>query len=101
MPEMYKLKATLSSNEGKRGEWAKLRVEYGNLGANVEIDKSIVRLSDYGIYDVMRQEEDGSFTWAYPIPYEAPIQTYEIEVYAIDKIGNKGPNRLISFAVTG
>lgn len=48
----------------------------------------------------MKREEDGSFTWSYPIPYEAPIQTYEIEVYAIDKIGNKGPKQTVIFTVT-
>jgi hypothetical protein len=101
MQEMYELQADLTPNEGKRGDWAKLKVEYGNLGANVEIDKSIVRISDYGIYDAMKREEDGSFTWSYPIPYEAPIQTYEIEVYAIDKQGNKGPKKLVSYTVTG
>lgn len=100
MHEMYELKAIFTPNEGKRGDWAKLKVEYGNLGDSIEIDKTIIRISDYGIYDAMKREEDGSFTWSYPIPYEALIQTYEIDVYAIDKIGNKGPKQTVIFTVT-
>lgn len=48
MHEMYELKAIFTPNEGKRGDWAKLKVEYGNLGDSVEIDKSIVRISITG-----------------------------------------------------
>lgn len=95
----YEVNASFSPNEGRRGERAMLQVEYSNIGANAVIDKSVVRISEYGIYDVMKREEDGKFTWSYPIPYEAPVQTYAIEVYAIDTQGNKGPTKIVRFAV--
>jgi len=99
MSLIYEVDASFTPNAGRRGERATLQVEYGNIGTNAVIDKSIVRISEYGIYDVMKREEDGKFSWSYPIPYEAPIQTYEIEVYAIDTEGNKGPVKIVKFAV--
>ncbi len=95
----YEANISFTPNEGRRGERALLQVEYINIGTNAVIDKSVVRIPEYGIYDVMKREEDGKFSWSYPIPYEAPIRTYAIEVYAIDTQGNNGPVKIVRFAV--
>ncbi|MDQ6420556.1 hypothetical protein RB620_14090 [Paenibacillus sp. LHD-117] len=96
----YVVKADLGSNTGKRGERASLKVQFDKVQEGRTIDKSFVRISDYGIFDVMKKQEDGTFLWSYPIPWEAPIRTYNIDVYAIDTEGNKGPIETIKFQVT-
>lgn len=97
----YDVKATFGNNVGKRGERASLKVEYSNLRDGFAVARSVVRIPEYGIYDVMKREEDGTFTWSYTIPYEAPVQTYVIDVYGIDAEGNKGPVTKVNFQVAG
>ncbi|MFD0960820.1 hypothetical protein [Paenibacillus chungangensis] len=101
MNPSYEVKATFQQNEGKRGEQVTMKVEYVNLAPDIELDKSIVRIPDYSIFDVMKREADGTYTWSYTIPWEAPLQTYRIDVYAIDKNGNRGAMETVSFQVTG
>ncbi|MFD2114900.1 hypothetical protein ACFSTH_16310 [Paenibacillus yanchengensis] len=101
MSSIYQLEATFSPADGRRGERASLKVQFNDVADNFEVDKAVVRITDFGIYDVMRRQEDGTYLWSYPIPYEAPLQTYSVEVYAIDKEGNKGPAETITYVISG
>jgi hypothetical protein len=85
-------KVTFDPEFGRRGERVKLQIEYGDAGNSGEaLERSIMRISDYGIYDAMKREGDRLFSWTYVIPWEAPPRVYDIEMYAIDNQGNKGP----------
>ncbi|MCU6707742.1 hypothetical protein M6D81_03380 [Paenibacillus sp. J5C_2022] len=101
MKPSYEVRATFQQNEGKRGERITMKVQYANLNPDTVLDKSIVRIPDYSIFDVMKHEADGTYTWSYTIPWEAPLQTYRIDVYAIDTNGNRGAVETVSFKVTG
>ncbi len=83
---------------GKRGERVMMTVEYGDVGA--ALDRSVLRIPAYGIYDVMKKEGDRSFSWSYAIPWEAQVKTYEIELYALDANGNKSAVTKVHFQVT-
>lgn len=97
----YEAKVTLNPTSGKRGETVKLEVEYANADSGDSLERSVLRVSEYGIYDVMKREGDRKFSWMYPIPWEAPLKTYTIEVYALDALGNKGPVKSVQYQVTG
>ncbi|QJD87096.1 hypothetical protein [Cohnella herbarum] len=96
----YEAKVVFIPETGKRGERVTMKVDYENVDPS-ESDRSVLRISEYGIYDVMKKEGDRSFSWSYSIPWEAPLRTYEIEVYVLDAQGNKGPIQSVRYQVSG
>ncbi|MFC5404623.1 hypothetical protein [Cohnella soli] len=97
----YKVKATFNPPAGKRGERVRLEVEYESAEDIGMLDRSVLRIGSNGIFDVMKQEGDRKFSWTYVIPWEAPIRSYDIEFYALDPKGQKGPVQTVRYQVTG
>lgn len=89
--------ASFSPETGKRGEKVSLAVTFDGLTFNPE--KAVIRIPAYGLYEVLRPAGEGKFTWSYMIPSDAPLRSYEIELYALDSNGTKGPIHSFNYAV--
>jgi hypothetical protein len=99
MSFVYEVNASFAQSTGKLGERATLTVEYSGVSRESAINRSMVRIANYGIFDVMKRGDEGTFTWSYLIPMEAPLGTYDIEVYATDTEGSKGKIERLAFQV--
>ncbi|MBN2879247.1 MAG: hypothetical protein JXN65_06400 [Clostridia bacterium] len=85
----YDIEVSLSSKELRRGRKASVEVKIKN--ATKEIEYCEGALKKYKGQKKLNQTGIDTYGLSAPIPIIAPKGTYEVEIYAVSRDGEKGP----------
>jgi len=93
----YKLQLNNVPREGSPGSKIPLKVSVEE--ASEEISRVYFSVPMYGIFEVLKKENETLYSLDYYIPYEAPYGTYDVNIWAVNNKNEKGPVTNIKFTV--
>lgn len=93
----YKLKVDVNPTSGKPGDIVAIRVVLADVTG--QIKNVYLSVPQYGIWEVLKPSSQDTYSMSYTIPWNAPSGTYDVQIYATNPDGERGPSSSITFTV--
>jgi len=93
----YNLKIPDIPREGYPGSNVNFKVIVDD--ASAPVSKVYLSVGMYGVFEVLKKENDTTFSLNYYIPYDAPRGNYDVSLWAVSESGEKGPVTNVTFRV--